>query len=80
MKLLRCELINKKFKFTRIKMNDDDIKFRFEYEGSFLFEYYLKFDDSVLVIKLNNGNMVCKKGNEYMVYSLDKRILCIVSL
>lgn len=76
--LLSCNLINKKIKLYSHKRFDNDIKFRFEYEGSYLKEYYMEYKDAVLVVKLNTGNMILKQ-DKYMVYSLNNQILCIVS-
>jgi hypothetical protein len=78
MRLLSCNLINKKVKFHRSKTEDNDILFRFEYEGSYLTEYYMNFKDAVLVVKVNNGNLIYKNSN-VMVYSLADQILCIIT-
>jgi hypothetical protein len=79
MKLLSCQLINKKFKLSKKINNNNDVKFRFEHEGSFLFEYYISLEDASLILRLNKGNILFAIQNEYMVYNMGDNILCIVS-
>lgn len=80
LRLLNCHLLNKRIRFRRFKRKKDDIKFRFETEGSYLKEYYMKYEDAVLAIELNKGNLICNKKSEFMVFQLLEYTLCIVSL
>lgn len=77
-RLLSCHLLHKKIKLYNYKQFENDIKFRFEYEGSYLTEYYMRYDDALLAIKVNKGNLVLN-NQSYMVYSLANQVLCIVS-
>lgn len=79
LKLLNCHLLNKKFKLTRKRIAKDDLLLRFEERGSFLCEYYLNYKDTVHIINLNKGNLICIIKSKCMVYDLQGMIYCIIT-
>ena len=78
LKLLTCDKLKVKIRLHKRRKRNNDVKLRFEYEGSYLCEYYISYEHATYVLQVNKGNIIYNGKSNFIVFSLYNRILCIL--